>query len=98
MQDAKNRSCARQRLTADRISDEGCINLLCAMVHRMSVEFTEACKDHFRDPDDVIAREQYLELRREFKSDRFHNLTRLNGKSIADKLESMARADLEQIA
>lgn len=86
------------RLTEERLNDYGCVNLLCFMLKRMAREFKHSYLGYLLDPSDIKAYFQYSQVRNEFLSEYFHDLTNLNGKKIVEKLEAIVRQDIEQCA
>ena len=86
------------RLTKERLNNSGCVNLLCFMLKRMSREFKHSYLGYLLDPSDIKTYLQYSQVRNEFLSEYFHDLTNLNGKRIVEKLEAMVKQDIEQCA
>ena len=85
-----------RRLTIDRLNDEGCFMVLCAMLKQMAKDYRAAFLSHMKDPGDEIVREQYISIREDFLSDYFHDLTRLDGRAIVDRLDAIAMLEAEQ--
>lgn len=88
----------KDRLTVERLNDSGCINLLGFMLKRMSREFKHSYRGYLLDPSDIKAYMQYRQVRNEFLSEYFHDLTNLDGKRIVRRLEAIVRQDVEQCA
>ena len=78
-------------ITADKLNERGCINLLCAMVKQMSKDFRYTYSLYLKDPKNYRAFMQYNSIRNEFLSDYFMDLTNLNGKKIVSRLEEIVR-------
>lgn len=76
------------RLTADRLNDAGCLNMLCAMVKLLARDFRRLHKALMDNPDDPRAYHRYRKCRDVFLSDYFHDLTNLNGAEIVAQLEA----------
>ena len=79
------------RLTIDRLSDTGCINIVCAMLENMSLDFRHAFQSFLKDPLNENVHWQYERIRKEFTSDYFKGLTHLDGEAIVKKLEGIVR-------
>ena len=88
----------KQRLTLDTLDDNGCINVLCALLRQISREFRQAYKEHLADPLDQTAYAQYRDLKKEIKSNYFHSLTRLDGGKVVDRLEKDIAKELKSCA
>ena len=76
------------RLTIDRLSDEGCINILKQFLKTLSREFTQTFASLLNNPHNEDIRSHYDFLCELFTSDYFHDPTNLDGRSIVKQLEN----------
>lgn len=76
-----------QRLTVDKLSTEGCINLLEAFVRNLSDDFKEAYWQYLDNKKSKDRVEHYNHLRKIFLSKYFSELTELDGQEILSRLE-----------
>ena len=79
-----------ERLTIDRISNEGCINILSAFLKYLSIDYKQAYMAYCNEPGNNDRREHYKDLRDFITSDYFCQLTNLIGEDVADTLERYA--------
>lgn len=77
-----------ERIKAENLSDEGCLNLLEAIVGSAADEWRECRLQVVLNPNDKFAREHLKNTERFFLSDYFHELTNLDGRSVLKQLES----------
>lgn len=75
-----------ERLTADKICTEGCINILEAFLVSVGVEYRHALRAHCEDPNDESCKERYEASRDFILSNYFKRLTNLDGQGIIDTL------------
>lgn len=76
------------RLTIDKLSDEGCLNILKHFLKTLSREFTQTFASLLKNPHNEDIRSHYNYLRELFTSDYFNDLTNLDGRSIVKQLEN----------
>lgn len=86
------------RLTIDKLNNNGCINILSELLRQMTTDFTESYKMYLSDKDDPEVQLNYENVKEEFLSDYFANLTRLNGANIVRKLEAAVESEVFQCA
>ena len=77
----------QDRLTIDRLDDEGCLNLLEAFLVSLSEDYRNAMVTFLNDKKDKKSYELLTKLRYFFLSEYFYNLTGLNGKNILSSLD-----------
>ena len=77
-----------ERLTIDKISTEGCINLIEMFVTELGEEFRYSYDFYMHNKENKNAREHYKNVRDYIMSDYFSRLTCLDGKAIAAALEA----------
>lgn len=87
-----------ERLTLDTLDDNGCINVLCALLRQIGREFRQAYREHLTDPLDQTAYAQYRDLKREIRSSYFRSLTRLDGDKVIERLEKDVSKELKACA
>ena len=76
------------RLTIDRLCDEGCVNVLKAFVKQLSIEYTAAYTMLLRVPNDRKTKELLEHTRALIVSPYFEALTNLEGLPIVEQLEA----------
>lgn len=76
------------RLTIDRLCDEGCINVLKAFVRQLSSEYTTAYTMMLRTPNDKKTKELLERTKSLILSPYFEALTNLEGLPIVEQLEA----------
>ena len=79
-----------ERLTADKICNEGCVNILSAFLKYLSIDYKQAYMAYCNKPHNNDRREHYNDLRDFVTSDYFCQLTNLCGDDVADTLERYA--------
>lgn len=75
------------RLTADKISYDGCINLIEAFLRYLGEDFRSAYHTLRASPKDKGAIKHYKQYTDFIKSEYFRMLTGLDGESLLDSLE-----------
>lgn len=75
-----------ERLTIDKISNEGCVNVLIGFLDLVGKEYRYALDAHCADPTDECALERYESSRDFILSDYFKKLTGLDGQGIIDTM------------
>lgn len=76
-----------ERLTIDKLNDDGCINLLEAFLVYMSDTYRSALSTFLADKNDKKGYESYKSIRDFFLSDYFTQLTNLKGEDILSRLD-----------
>lgn len=78
----------QQRLTADKLSMEGCLNLLCNFVESVCSDYANAYAMSLRYPGSQKCMCHRDRLRAYIKSDYFCNLTTLDGEQVISMIET----------
>jgi len=86
------------RLTVEKLNDRGCINMLCVMVKHMRRDFVDSYCSYLVNPSSPKLERQYNDIKEEFQSDYFKDLTGMDGKWIVKKLEAGVRNGIGQYA
>lgn len=76
-----------KRLTIDQLDDQGCMNVLCAFMERLSEDYRDSLAILRKNPRSKENLRHVRELREYFTSEEFGLLTNLDGKAIVEKLE-----------
>ena len=94
MLDTKN----YQRLTVDRISNDGLLNLLCEFITATSNEYLFALDEYMRNKNIKECRKLYEDVKAYILSDQFSNLTHLDGSYVVEQLNIMYKKGHRTVA
>lgn len=75
-----------ERLTIDKISNEGCVNVLEAFLGKIGLEYRTALQACCEDPSNETFQERYEDSKNFILSDYFKKLTNLDGEVIIETL------------
>lgn len=75
-----------ERLTIDRICNEGCVNILEAFLERIGIEYRTALQAWCEEPSNEDFQKRYEESKSFILSDYFKKLTNLDGEAIVEAL------------
>ena len=84
-------SVSTERLTIDRLNDDGCIALLERFLRVLSKDYTQAYINFLNFPHSPDVREHYCVLKDLITSQYFNDLTNLDGQVISEGLERRVR-------
>ena len=84
---------AYQRLTIDKLNNDGCLNLLATFLEELAKEFCSAYIHHIKEPNDKDRAEHYKNIKKFINSKYFERLTGLTSKDIVENLEYKCRTE-----
>lgn len=85
-----------ERLTADKLCFEGCVNILQAFLTNLTSDFRLAYYGYIRDRTNKESYAYFKKIRDLFCSDYFFGLTGLDGTAIVEKLEAQYDEELKE--
>lgn len=78
-----------KRLTADQISTEGLLNLVCGFITAVSNEYLSALDEYMHNKNIKESRNLYNNVRSYILSDHFSNMTNMDGNYMIEQLDIM---------
>lgn len=76
-------------MTIDKLNDDGCLNILEALLENTAIEFAKAYCEYISNPNDEYSSEVYNMHRDFILSEYFGQLTGLDGNEIVRSLEHL---------
>ena len=84
-----------ERLTIEKINDDGCLNLLEMFLSQLSEDYRFALDDYMRNQKNKKSKKGFVWLRNFIRSKYFASLTGLDGSEVVNMLDGEYRTVLE---